>query len=58
MGKIIEQYADRPLSERIIVLPSRLIIRKCAGHYLGQQVSQGRLTWAQAMKKLKGEGLS
>lgn len=54
VGKIIEQYADKPLSERTIVLPSRLIIRKCVGHHLGQLVSEGQMTWTEAMRNLKG----
>lgn len=54
MGELIGQYADKPLSQRKITLPSRLNIRKCVAHRLGQLVSEGRMTWAEAMKKLKG----
>lgn len=54
MGELIEEYANKPASERTIILPSRLIIRKCVGHYLGQEVAKGHLSWTLAMRKLKG----
>ena len=52
MDLIIEN-CEKDREARRIILPSKKCLRKIVFHYYGKKVSEGKMTWNQAMKKLR-----
>lgn len=47
--------ADKDRKSRRIILPSQRAVKKVIAHYFGTLVEQGKMSWDEAMKLLRGK---
>ncbi len=50
---LILNNCSKNRKDRRIVLPSKLCLKKVVFHHYGKKVANGKITWTQAMKKLR-----
>lgn len=52
--KLIKHFRNRKQKDRIVRFPKNQTILKLVAYYIGKKVESGEMTWAEALKKLKG----
>lgn len=53
--ELISFFANRPVNERLVRFPKKVVILKLVTFYFGQKEKRGEMTWPEIMNELKGK---